>query len=139
MPGYARPPALSATGITVTPAGNITSTNVQSAIVELDSDLTAVDNELVYSSASPAGAVVGTVWIDSDDFKTYVYSASGWQGIGGAGATGGGNDEVFYENHTNVTANYTITSGKNAVSAGPITINSGVTVTIPSGSVWSIV
>jgi hypothetical protein len=46
---------------------------------------------------------------------------------------------VFKENPTNVAANYTIRSGHNAMSAGPITINSGVTVTVPSGSTWSIV
>ena len=50
-----------------------------------------------------------------------------------AGATGGGSDEVFYENGQTVTTNYTITNGKNAMSAGPITINSGVTVTVGSG------
>jgi len=35
--------------------------------------------------------------------------------------------------------NYTITSGKNAMSAGPITIDTGVAVTVPTGSVWTIV
>jgi hypothetical protein len=38
-----------------------------------------------------------------------------------------------------VTTNYTLTSGKNAVSAGPVTINSGITVTIPSGTNWVVV
>jgi hypothetical protein len=38
-----------------------------------------------------------------------------------------------------VTQNYTITTNYNAMSAGPITINSGVVVTVPSGSVWTIV
>jgi hypothetical protein len=47
--------------------------------------------------------------------------------------------DVFYENSTTVSADYTITSGKNAVSAGPITIASGVTVTVPSGSRWAVV
>lgn len=42
-------------------------------------------------------------------------------------------------NSATVSANYTIPSGSNAVSAGPITIADGVTVTIPSGSVWAIV
>jgi len=56
----------------------------------------------------------------------------------GGGATGGGADTVFVENSQKVTTNYTITSGKNAVSAGPITINSGVTVTIPNGSRWVV-
>ncbi len=56
-----------------------------------------------------------------------------------AGATGGGSDEVFYENGQTVTTNYTITNGKNAMAAGPITINSGVTVTVGSGETLTIV
>ena len=56
-----------------------------------------------------------------------------------AGATGGGSDEVFYENGQTVTTNYTITNGKNAMAAGPITINSGVTVTVGSGENLTIV
>ena len=56
-----------------------------------------------------------------------------------AGATGGGSDEVFYENDQTVTTNYTITNGKNAMAAGPITINSGVTVTVGSGENLTIV
>ena len=58
---------------------------------------------------------------------------------GGGGAVGGGTDEVFYENDITVTSDYTITTGKNAMSAGPITIADGVAVTIPPGSTWSIV
>ena len=60
-----------------------------------------------------------------------------------ASATGGGSDKVFYENSTTVTADYTIgtTFGAtaNAMSAGPITINAGVTVTVPSGSTYTVV
>jgi len=55
------------------------------------------------------------------------------------GATGGGTDDVFYENAQTVTTNYTLTANKNAMSAGPITINSGVTVTVPSGASWVVV
>jgi hypothetical protein len=61
-----------------------------------------------------------------------------WSAAGG-GATGGGTDDVFYENSQTVTTNYTLTTGKNAMSAGPITIDSGITVTVPSGSSWVIV
>lgn len=46
---------------------------------------------------------------------------------------------VFFENNQTVTSDYTISTNKNAMSAGTITINSGVTVTIPSGSTWVIV
>ena len=57
----------------------------------------------------------------------------------GTGATGADNNPVFCENDQNVTGSYSITSGKNAMSAGPITIDAGVTVTIPAGSEWTIV
>jgi cytoskeletal protein CcmA (bactofilin family) len=62
---------------------------------------------------------------------------SAWGGLGG-GATGGGADQVFVENSDDVTVDYTITSGKNAMSVGPITVEAGVVVTIPSGSRWVI-
>lgn len=53
--------------------------------------------------------------------------------------TGGGSDEIFWENDTTITTSYSITSGKNAMTAGNITINNGVTITIPDGSRWVIV
>jgi hypothetical protein len=46
---------------------------------------------------------------------------------------------VFFENDTTLTSDYTITAGKNAMTAGPITIADGVTVTIPDGSTWTVV
>ena len=58
---------------------------------------------------------------------------------GGGGATGGGDDKIFYENDVTVTTDYELTASTNAMSAGPILINSGVTVTIPSGQFWTIV
>ncbi len=66
------------------------------------------------------------------------YKASAWGAIGG-GATGGSSDDIFYENGQTVTTNYTLSTGKNAMSAGPITINAGVTVTVPSGASWTVV
>ena len=71
-------------------------------------------------------------------FDTLYGDGSNLTGIS-AGATGGGSDEVFYENSQTVTTNYTITNGKNAMAAGPITINSGVTVTVGSGETLTIV
>ena len=60
-----------------------------------------------------------------------------------ASATGGGSDKCFYENSPTVTQDYTIgtTFGAtaNAMSAGPVTINSGVTVTVPAGSTYTVV
>jgi hypothetical protein len=65
------------------------------------------------------------------------YNGTNWGTLGGA--TGGGNDQVFYENGQNVTTDYTIASTKNAMSAGPITIDSGATVTVDTGANWVIV
>lgn len=45
----------------------------------------------------------------------------------------------FFMNATTVSANFSIPSGYNAMSAGPVTINNGITVTVPDGSVWTIV
>ena len=62
------------------------------------------------------------------------YNGSEWGAIGGGGgATGGGSDEVFMENARVVTTNYTLSTSKSALCVGPLTINTGVTVTIPSG------
>lgn len=83
---------------------------------------------------------LGEVGINTYDGKVYIKKDDGTPAVKQIGnARGGGRDEVFFENDQVVTTNYTITSGKNAITAGPVTINSGITVTIPSGSVWSIV
>ena len=52
---------------------------------------------------------------------------------------GGVENRAIIENSQIISSNFTIETGRNAVSAGPITVNSGVTVTVPSGSVWTIV
>ena len=46
---------------------------------------------------------------------------------------------IFFENDKEVAVNYQITSTKNAMSAGPIAINAGIAVTVPSGCSWTIV
>ena len=70
-------------------------------------------------------------------FEGYTYPAETWGTLCG-GAGGGGADEIFVENSMTVTTDYELTSGKSASSVGPITVNSGVTVTIPSGQNWVI-
>lgn len=62
---------------------------------------------------------------------------SAWGAIGG-GATGGGSDTWAVEHDNTITQPYTIGTGKNVISAGPLTVNSGATVTVPSGSTWVI-
>jgi len=65
------------------------------------------------------------------------YQGGAWGQLGG-GATGGGGDEVFQENSLIVTTSYTLSTGKNAMSVGPIQINSGAVVTVPSGQRWVV-
>jgi hypothetical protein len=85
----------------------------------------------------PTGAD-GKIRFNSDTDKFEGYDGTAWGQLGG-GATGGGADQVFVENGQNVTTNYTIPSTKNAMSTGPITIDSGVTVTISSGARYVVI
>ena len=62
------------------------------------------------------------------------YDGSAWGAIGGGASAGG----AIYENKDDITADYTITSGSNGFSVGPMTIASGVSVTIPSGQRWVV-
>jgi hypothetical protein len=64
-------------------------------------------------------------------FEGYVGGA--WGGVGGAQAGG-----VIFENSLTISSNYTLSTSKNGLSVGPITINSGVSVTVPSGQRWVI-
>lgn len=70
------------------------------------------------------------------------YNGTAWTSIGsggGGGATGGGTDQWALEHDNTITTSYTISTGKNVISAGPLTVNAGATITVPSGSNWVIV
>lgn len=82
--------------------------------------------------ALPAGGSVLAAW--DSDVGDFVKVAGG-----GGGATGGGANQVFFENDQTVTNDYTIPGTKNAGTFGPITVDSGVTVTVSSGAVWTVV
>ena len=114
----------------------------------LDADLLDGNNSdyfLPASSYSASDILSKLITVDGDGSGLDADTLDGYHAAdligsgGGGGATGGGDDEVFYENDIIVTTNYTITVGKNAMTAGPIEINDGVTITVPSGSVWTIV
>ena len=53
-----------------------------------------------------------------------------------AGSSAGG---VIWENSLIISANYTLSTAKNGFSVGPITINSGYAVTVPSGQRWVVI
>lgn len=85
-------------------------------------------------SGSPAS---GMVRFNTSSTAFEGYNGTTWGTLGG-GATGGGADAVFYLNSKTVTTSYSIPSGQNAHCVGPITVNSGATVTVPSGSRWVV-
>ena len=70
---------------------------------------------------------------------TNIKTVNGGTILGSGNLIVGAQQDVFYENSQTLSSSYTITSGKSAMSAGPVTLDTGVTVTIPSGSRWVIV
>jgi hypothetical protein len=79
----------------------------------------------------------GKVRFNTSSARFEGYDGTEWGQLGG-GATGGGADAVFIENGQTVTTSYAIPVGKNALSTGPILIDSGAVVTIPTGSRWLV-
>ena len=65
------------------------------------------------------------------EFEGYT---SAWGSIGGGASAGG----VIYENAVTISSDYTLSTNKNGMSVGPVTIGTGVTVTIPSGQRWVV-
>jgi hypothetical protein len=91
----------------------------------------------VGTTAQQPTGVAGKIRYNSTTTKFEGYSGGAWGQLGG-GATGGGADQVFVQNGVTVTTSYTLTTNYNAESVGPISINSGVSVTIPSGQRWVV-
>ena len=82
----------------------------------------------------------GTVGPSGSGIVTYFGDGSQLTNLpAGAPVGGATTNTVFFENDNSVDVSYTISSGKNAMAAGPIAIKSGVTVTVPSGSFLTIV
>ena len=128
--------------------GNTTLGNASGDTILLNAATATIPNNLNFSGTGsirvPNGTTgqrpspaVGMIRYNTDDASFEGYAAGAWGAIGG-GATGGGGDQVFYENELTVTTSYTLTTNRNAMSTGPITIDSGVTVTVPTGQRWVI-
>jgi hypothetical protein len=134
-------------GATTRAAGNFTTLSANSTLAVTGVATFSADS--LFNSTGAVKVPVGTtlqqptpatgmIRYNSTNAQFEGYYASAWNQLGG-GATGGGGNQVFVLNDQTVTNDYTIPTGKNASSAGPITVDTGVTVTIPTDSTWVIV
>jgi len=129
---------VSTTNVTATTA-NVTTANITTLVVTGNASFISTGAVLLSKGTTaqqPAG-VSGSLRFNTDTNTFEGYNGTAWSSVGG-GATGGGGDQIFVQNGQTVTTNYTITTNYNAMSTGPITINSGITVTVPSGSNWVV-
>ena len=90
------------------------------------------------AAARPASPWTGQVIYQTDEASSFMWDGSAWVVAGGGGTSNVASD-CIQPNFNTISENYTFDTGYNGVSAGPITIASGYTVTVPSGSAWSIV
>ena len=130
-----------ASSIAFTPTGDIAATNVQAAIAELDTEKvprTGTTGAAVIPSGTEAqrpSPAAGQLRFNTEAGSFEGYDGAEWGAIGGGG---GAVDDLFYENAQTVAANYNIGATRNAMTTGPISINSGVAVTVSSGARWVI-
>ena len=132
------------TGVTFSNNGNATFSGIITATQFKGdgSQLSGID-----ASALKFGAATKVQATNTGAVVTGILTATSFSGDGsslsnlpaGAPVGGASTNTVFFENDTAVAVNYQVTSGKNAMSAGPIAINAGIAVTVPSGSAWTIV
>lgn len=122
------------TGCEITFEANNANTGATTLLVQVNSvtilAATAIKNE-DGSALTGAEFRVGGIY-------SVIYDGTNWVLAGGGGGGGAEAGGAIYENTQTISANYTITTGKNGFSVGPMTIASGVTVTVPSGSRYVI-
>lgn len=134
--------SFTANGATVIGSTSTSSFTINAATVTVPTTLalssTGAVKMPVGTTAERPTASTGQIRYNTTLTQFEGYGASSWGTIGG-GATGGGSNKAFYENDVTITDNYTITTSKNAMTAGPVTINNDVTVTVPDGSSWIVI
>ena len=127
--------AANVTGVVAIANGGTGQTS-QTAAFDALAPTTTKGDLIVFNSTDNIRLPVGT--------DAYVLTADSAVAAGvkwAAAAAGGSNITALglWENNASITANYTIATGNNCMSAGPISLASGVTVTVPTGSTWSVV
>ena len=132
------------TGVTFSNNGNATFSGIITALQFKGdgSQLSGID-----ASALKFGSSTKVQATNTGAVVTGILTATSFSGDGsslsnlpaGAPVGGASTNTVFFENDIAVAVNYQITTNKNAMSAGPISINAGIAVTVPSGCSWTIV
>jgi hypothetical protein len=134
--------ATTSTGVTITGVSAATSyTGDGSTLSKVTTKTSATGSSVVAAGTTAqrdGSPSAGMLRFNSTATSFEGYDGSAWGSIGG-GASGGGSDSVFYENDQNVTTSYTIPATKNAMSTGPITVNSGATVTVSDGARYVVI
>jgi hypothetical protein len=116
---------------------------------EVDANFTNLNDGKVEQTSSTGSAKVptgteaqrdgtpeaGLFRFNTDTQSFEGYNGDEWGAVGGGNSTGAG----LWENSSTITETYAITAGNNALSSGPVTISDGVSVTVPSGSRWTVV
>ena len=120
-------------GTSMTFTGTVPSgtNNVQVVHMGLTVDVgTPGDDTVTVAKLDTTGTPDGTKFLRDD---------MAWQDVPAGAPTGGGTEKIFFNNENSVDVDYTIPADTNSVSAGPITIQSGITVTVGATSNWVIV
>jgi hypothetical protein len=120
--------------------------NVFAAAVSLITTGTTISGVLLGTTVNGSAALPAGTTAQRDPVPNFGYTRANttlnrvewwnntfWAPMGG-GATGGSSDDIFTENSRIMTANYSISPNKNAMMVGPLTVNSGVSLTIPTGA-----
>jgi hypothetical protein len=122
------------TGCEITFEANNANTGATTLLVQVNSvtilAATAIKNE--------DGSALSGAEFRAGGIYSVIYDGTYWVLAGGGGGGGAEAGGAIYENTQSINANYTITTNKNGFSVGPITVASGVTVTVPSGSRYVI-
>lgn len=113
---------------------------------------TGVNTSLLVAKTSPTGSALipvgttaqrdgtgdGYLRYNSTTLQFEGYFNGNWQSVGGGQLLGNALIKAIFYNSTTIGEDLTIAAGTNGMTAGPITVNDGFTVTISDGSVWSV-
>lgn len=87
------------------------------------------------ATGGSSGNSIGETWFDTSISTLKIYDGTQFVGVsGGGGATGGGADAIVLEYDQALTTSYTISANKNAMTVGPLTIPTGVSLEVPATS-----